>query len=32
MAPRPFFVVPRFRRGALGWMYLRWGRKLWRLW
>jgi len=32
MGERPFFVVPRLRRGALGWMYLRWGRKLWRLW
>ncbi len=32
MGARPFFVVPRIRRGALGWVYLRWGRKLWRLW
>ena len=31
MTQRPFYWVPRIRRGALGWIYLRWGRKLWRL-
>jgi hypothetical protein len=29
MKPRPFFFIPRFSRGALGWLYIRWGRKLW---
>ena len=28
----PAYWVPRFRRGALGWVYVRWGRKLWRIW
>jgi hypothetical protein len=32
MSERPFFWVPRFKRGALGWVYVRWGRKLWRIW
>ena len=32
MTPRPFFWVPRIKRDMLGWVYLRWGRKLWRLW
>lgn len=31
MSERPFYWIPRIRRGALGWIYLRWGRKLWRL-
>jgi hypothetical protein len=31
---RPFYWIPRLSRGApcLGWVYLRWGRKLWRVW
>jgi hypothetical protein len=29
MTPRPFYILPRFKRGALGWIYIRWGRKLW---
>jgi|DEB19_MinimDraft_3_1074340.scaffolds.fasta_scaffold02203_11 hypothetical protein len=32
MSERPFYWVPRFKRGALGWTYVRWGRKLWRIW
>jgi hypothetical protein len=31
MTPRPFYILPRFKRGALGWIYIRWGRKLWLL-
>jgi hypothetical protein len=31
MTPRPFCILPRFKRGALGWIYIRWGRKLWML-
>jgi hypothetical protein len=31
MTPRPFYILPRFKRGALGWIYIRWGRKLWML-
>jgi hypothetical protein len=31
MMPRPFYILPRFKRGALGWIYIRWGRKLWLL-
>jgi hypothetical protein len=31
MMPRPFYVLPRFKRGVLGWIYIRWGRKLWLL-
>jgi hypothetical protein len=31
MKPRPFYILPRFKRGALGWIYIRWGRKLWML-
>lgn len=29
MEKRPFFWFPRVSRGALGWIYIRWGRKLW---
>jgi hypothetical protein len=29
MSKRPFYILPRFKRGALGWVYIRWGRKLW---
>jgi hypothetical protein len=29
MRPRPFYILPRIYRGALGWWYVRWGRKLW---
>jgi hypothetical protein len=29
MEPRPFYIFPRIYRGALGWWYVRWGRKLW---
>jgi hypothetical protein len=31
MDQRPFYWLPRLKRGALGWLYLRWGRKLWRI-
>jgi hypothetical protein len=31
MEPRPFLFIPRIYRGALGWIYIRWGRKLWLL-
>jgi hypothetical protein len=31
MKPCPFYILPRFKRGALGWIYIRWGRKLWML-
>lgn len=27
----PFYIFPRFYQGALGWWYVRWGRKLWLL-
>jgi hypothetical protein len=29
MEARPFYILPRIYRGALGWVYIRWGRKLW---
>jgi len=29
MASKPFYILPRIYRGALGWVYIRWGRKLW---
>ena len=29
MEPRTFYIFPRIYRGALGWWYVRWGRKLW---
>jgi len=32
MTPRPFYALPRVYRGALGWVYVRWGRKLWLIW
>ncbi len=32
MTKRPFFWLPRISKGVLGWTYLRWGRKLWRIW
>lgn len=28
---KPFYILPRFYRGALGWWYVRWGHKLWLL-
>ena len=32
MTPRPFRLLPRLTRSPqLGWLYLRWGRRLWRL-
>jgi hypothetical protein len=31
MKPRPFYILPRFKRCAFGWIYIRWGRKLWML-
>jgi hypothetical protein len=31
METRPFYFLPRIYRGALGWVYIRWGRKLWML-
>jgi hypothetical protein len=24
-----FYLVPRIYKGALGWLYVRWGNKLW---
>lgn len=30
MSPRPFRWLPRFTRSPqLGWIYVRWGRRLW---
>jgi hypothetical protein len=29
MEARPFYILPRVYKGALGWIYIRWGRKLW---
>lgn len=29
MEPRPFYLLPRVKCNAMGWVYVRWGRKLW---
>jgi hypothetical protein len=29
MNPRPFVIWPRVTRTALGWVYVRWARRLW---
>jgi hypothetical protein len=29
MKRRPFAVIPRVSRTPLGWVYVRWGRRLW---